>query len=239
MSSQSIPVWAIVPASGAGLRLQGQLPKQYLLLDGKPIITHTLDRLLSFDAIDGVVLVLKAGDKHWKDLNYQSEKPVLTATGGAQRQDSVHSGLQSLLQLKLNNLLVMVHDAVRPLVSHEDLGTLLEAAIEHEAGALLALPVADTLKQQDENCCVDRTVAREGLWRAMTPQVFGASLLGRAIDHARHNNLELTDDASAIEMLGMNPRLVTGSADNIKITYPGDLALAQQILQSQRELADS
>jgi 2-C-methyl-D-erythritol 4-phosphate cytidylyltransferase len=129
----------------------------------------------------------------------------------------------------------MVHDAVRPLVSHADLQKLIEAALDHRAGALLALPITDTLKHQDEDLNIDRTVPRAGLWRAFTPQLFKAKLLYRALEQAIQNDREVTDDASAIEALGMRPRLVECSAENIKITYPQDLSLASQIWQRQRE----
>jgi 2-C-methyl-D-erythritol 4-phosphate cytidylyltransferase len=234
MNSKS-PVWAIVPASGIGHRMQSPVAKQYLQLDNKTIIEHTLDRLLSFDGIDGLILVLQAGDRNWEALNYQFSKPLIVTTGGKQRHDSVFNGLQKLLELKMDNPFVMVHDAVRPLVLHQDLQNLLDAAVEHEAGGLLALPVSDTLKQQDEFGNIERTVPRKDLWRAFTPQMFRAELLYRAIEHVRQNNLNVTDDASAVEALGMCPRLVVSSAENLKITYPADLPLATMILKRQRQ----
>ena len=238
MNSKS-PVWAIVPASGVGHRMQSPVAKQYLQLDNKTIIEHTLDRLLSFDGIDGLILVLQSGDRNWQKFNYQSSKPLIVTTGGKQRHDSVFNGLQKLLELKMDNPFAMVHDAVRPLVLHQDLQNLLDAAAEHEAGGLLALPVSDTLKQQDEFGNIERTVSRKDLWRAFTPQMFRAELLYRAIEHVRQNSLNVTDDASAVEALGMCPRLVVSSAENLKITYPADLLLAAMILKRQRqELTD-
>ena len=234
MNSKS-PVWAIVPASGVGHRMQGPVAKQYLPLDNKTIIEHTLDRLLSFDGIDGLILVLQAGDRNWEALNYQSSKPLIVTTGGKQRHDSVFNGLQKLLELEMDNPFVMAHDAVRPFVLHQDLQNLLDAAVEHEAGGLLALPVSDTLKQQDEFGNTERTVSRKDLWRAFTPQMFRAELLYRAIEHVRQNSLNVTDDASAVEALGMCPRLVVSSAENLKITYPADLSLVTMILKRQRQ----
>ncbi|MCZ6471287.1 MAG: 2-C-methyl-D-erythritol 4-phosphate cytidylyltransferase [Gammaproteobacteria bacterium] len=235
MSSKTGPVWAIVPASGFGHRMQGQKPKQYLPLDGKTIIEHTLDRLLSFDGIDGVVLVLRPDDRDWQTINYQSEKPLITTSGGELRQHSVFNGLLKLLEQKFDDPYAMVHDAVRPLVCHADLRKLIEAAIDHSAGALLALPITDTLKHQDQDSNIDRTVPRAGLWRAFTPQLFKAKLLHRALEQVIENNREVTDDASAIESLGLRPRLVECNAENIKITWPEDLSLATQILRRQRE----
>lgn len=235
MSSKTGPVWAIVPASGVGHRMQGQKPKQYLPLDGKTIIEHTLDRLLSFDGIDGVVLVLRPDDRDWQTINYQSEKPLITTSGGELRQHSVFNGLVKLLEQKFDDPYAMVHDAVRPLVCHADLRKLIEAAIDHSAGALLALPITDTLKHQDQDSNIDRTVPRAGLWRAFTPQLFKAKLLHRALEQVIENDCEVTDDASAIESLGLRPRLVECNAENIKITWPEDLSLATQILRRQRE----
>ncbi|MCZ6488702.1 MAG: 2-C-methyl-D-erythritol 4-phosphate cytidylyltransferase [Gammaproteobacteria bacterium] len=235
MSSKTGPVWAIVPASGVGHRMQGQKPKQYLPLDGKTIIEHTLDRLLSFDGIDGVVLVLRPDDRDWQTINYQSEKPLITTSGGELRQHSVFNGLVKLLEQNFDDPYAMVHDAVRPLVCHADLRKLIEAAIDHSAGALLALPITDTLKHQDQDSNIDRTVPRAGLWRAFTPQLFKAKLLHRALEQVIKNDREVTDDASAIESLGLRPRLVECNAENIKITWPEDLSLATQILRRQRE----
>lgn len=235
MSSKTGPVWAIVPASGVGHRMQGQKPKQYLPLDGKTIIEHTLDRLLSFDGIDGVVLVLRPHDRDWQTINYQSEKPLITTSGGELRQHSVFNGLRKLLEQEFDDPYAMVHDAVRPLVCHADLRKLIEAAIDHSAGALLALPITDTLKHQDQDSNIDRTVPRAGLWRAFTPQLFKAKLLHRALEQVIENDREVTDDASAIESLGLRPRLVECNAENLKITWPEDLSLATQILRRQRE----
>lgn len=235
MSSKTGPVWAIVPASGVGHRMQEQKPKQYLPLDGKTIIEHTLDRLLSFDGIDGVVLVLRPDDRDWQTINYQSEKPLITTSGGELRQHSVFNGLVKLLEQKFDDPYAMVHDAVRPLVCHADLRKLIEAAIDHSAGALLALPITDTLKHQDQDSNIDRTVPRAGLWRAFTPQLFKAKLLHRALEQVIENDREVTDDASAIESLGLRPRLVECNAENIKITWPEDLSLATQILRRQQE----
>jgi 2-C-methyl-D-erythritol 4-phosphate cytidylyltransferase len=151
------------------------------------------------------------------------------------RQHSVYNGLLKLLEQGFDQPYAMVHDAVRPLVSHQDLRKLVEAAIHHNAGALLALPIADTLKQQDEATNIERTVNRAGLWRAFTPQLFSAKLLHRALEQVIEKDIEVTDDASAIEYLGMRPHLVECSAENIKITYPQDLLLARQILLYQQE----
>jgi 2-C-methyl-D-erythritol 4-phosphate cytidylyltransferase len=160
---------------------------------------------------------------------------LITTSGGELRQHSVFNGLLKLLEQKFDDPYAMVHDAVRPLVCHADLRKLIEAAIDHSAGALLALPITDTLKHQDQDSNIDRTVPRAGLWRAFTPQLFKAKLLHRALEQVIGNDREVTDDASAIESLGLRPRLVECNAENIKITWPEDLSLATQILRRQRE----
>jgi 2-C-methyl-D-erythritol 4-phosphate cytidylyltransferase len=238
MGNNSDPIWAIVPASGVGTRMQGQVPKQYLTFCGKSILEHTLDRLLSFEEINGVILVLRSDDRHWEQLNYQSQKPLITATGGDERQDSVYNGLLKLLELETGDPLVMIHDAVRPLVLHRDLERLIKAGRNNPAGAILGAPVSDTLKRQNEDGSIVETVARKGLWRAFTPQLFRAKLLFAAFKHVRENNLQITDDAAAIEALGMQPGLVESSTQNIKITHPQDLELAAQILIQQKDQAD-
>ncbi len=236
--SNNPPIWAIVPASGVGERMRSSVPKQYLKLGDKTIIEHTLDRLLSFDGIIGVILVLRADDSDWPGLNYQSEKPVLTTTGGEERKHSVFNGLLKLKELDLNDPYALVHDAVRPLVTHKDLACLVKAATNHEAGALLALPISDTIKKQDEQGNSNKSIEREGLWRAFTPQLFRACLLHKALDYVLQNNLKITDDAAAIEALGMKPKLVSCSAENIKLTNPEDLSLAEQILSRQSAWVD-
>jgi len=214
--------------------MQGQVPKQYLQLCGKSILEHTLDRLLSFKQIDGVVLVLREEDQNWERLNYQSRKPLITATGGDERHHSVFSGLLKLLEFETTDPLVMVHDGVRPLVSHQDLQRLIKSAKHNPAGAILGVPVSDTLKRQDDHANIAETVERGGLWRAFTPQLFRAKLLLKALEHVSKNNLTVTDDAAAIEALGMRPALVECSAQNIKITHPQDLELATQIMLQQQ-----
>jgi 2-C-methyl-D-erythritol 4-phosphate cytidylyltransferase len=234
MDNKSEPVWAIVPASGVGTRMQSPVPKQYLQLCGKSILEHTLDRLLSFKPTRGVILVLRQGDQAWEALNYQSQKPLIIASGGKERQDSVYNGLLKLLEIEPGDPYVMIHDAVRPLVSHQELQKLMESAIQNTAGAILGVPVTDTLKRQSENSRILETVARDGLWRAFTPQLFRSSLLLEAYNNVREKNLPITDDAASVEALGMNPSLVESSVQNIKITNRQDLELASQILMRQQ-----
>ncbi len=228
-------IWAIVPASGVGQRMQSDRPKQYLSFCGKTIIEHTLDRLASCEQIHGIILILNSEDKFWANIDYASDKPLLIADGGEERQDSVINGLVSLHEVEQKISLALVHDAVRPLVSLQDLSSLIKAFNQNNDGAILASPVADTLKRADDYGCIAETIDRSGLWRALTPQLFDSKLLLNALEQARESKQLMTDDASAMEAMGYRPSLVEGSGDNIKITRPGDLALAERIWLSQRD----
>ena len=231
-------VWAVIPAAGSGQRMGASLPKQYLRFQHKTIIEHTLDRLLSHAGIDGVVLVLDENDNHWDVLEYQPQKPLFTTVGGAQRHHSVYSGLTTLQYRCGNEPLALVHDAVRPLVTHHDLDKVILAASANESGALLASPVADTLKRQTESGNVGGTVPREHLWRALTPQVFHLAPLLNALKQAIDDSVTVTDDAQALERVGYQPTLVAGRVDNLKITTPGDLRLAEMIWLDQLDQND-
>jgi 2-C-methyl-D-erythritol 4-phosphate cytidylyltransferase len=233
--ASKLPVWVILPAAGVGRRMQGDIPKQYLRFQGKTIIEHCLDRLLSHSEIAGVIIVLQEQDEHWQQLGYQAEKPVFTTQGGAQRQHSVYSGLTTLQYRCGNDVIALVHDAVRPLVTHRDLDAVIDAARGNPAGAILATPVADTLKLQNDRMEIVATHPRAGLWRALTPQVFHLQPLLNALKKVIDDRQPVTDDAQAVELLGYTPALVAGSVQNLKITNPGDLALAEKIWLDQRD----
>lgn len=231
----SSAVWAVIPAAGVGSRMQTEKAKQYLSFQGKTIIEHCLDRLFGHPGIAGAVLVLREDDVEWEQLAYQASKPIFISSGGEQRHHSVYSGLTTLQYRFGNDAIVLVHDAVRPLVSHIDLDRVIHAARGHEAGAILATPVTDTLKLQNDRMEIASTVSRQRLWRALTPQVFHLQPLLNALKRVIDENLEITDDASAIELMGYAPLLVQGDADNIKITNPEDLGLAELIWLDQRD----
>jgi 2-C-methyl-D-erythritol 4-phosphate cytidylyltransferase len=224
-----IPVWAVIPAAGSGGRMRSNTPKQYLSFQGKTVLEHCLDRLLSLPEIAGCVLVLDDSDEHWDGLGYMPAKPLFTTVGGSERHDSVYSGLTTLQYRCGNEVMALVHDAARPLVSHDELDRVIAAARQNTAGAILAIPVTDTLKKQNERMGVESTLPREGLWHALTPQVFHLSPLLKALKRVIDEGLIVTDDAQALEMNGYAPALVEGSSDNFKITAPGDLRLAEKI----------
>lgn len=222
--------WALVPAAGSGLRFGTDTPKQYLYAAGKPLIEHALDALLLHAAIDGVVVALSAGDPHWPGWSRLHGKPVLTCIGGGERADSVLAALRALPAGVAADAIVLVHDAARPNLHAQDISRLHEAAMAHSDGAILAAPVRDTLKRADADANISTTEPRDGIWRALTPQAFRRDLLLRALEAARADGLVVTDDAQAVERLGLHPRLVEGREDNLKVTTPADLALAEFLL---------
>jgi len=232
MIANHLPVWAIVPATGVGARMQADRPKQYLQLGGRSIIEHTLERLLSHPQIEGAIVVLSPQDSYWPQLEFSSDKPVLTCDGGSERFHSVFNGLECLFAHIACDALVLIHDAVRPFVTHADLDRVIAAAGQGDDGAILALPVADTLKMADSAQHILDTRPRQGLWRAFTPQAFRLQLIMAAIAQVIREGLEVTDDASAMEAMGYNPRLVACDHRNIKITHPEDLDFARLLLAS-------
>lgn len=221
--------WALVPAAGSGRRFGGELPKQYLKVADKPLIEHALRALLAHPAIDGVVVALAADDPHWPGWASLCGKPVVTCTGGAERADSVLAALRALPVDVANDALVLVHDAARPNLRGEDIGRLIESASVCADGAILAAPVRDTLKRASGDV-IAHTEPRTGLWRALTPQAFRRDLLLRALEAAIADQMIVTDEAMAIERLGLHPRLVEGREDNLKVTTPADLLLAEFLL---------
>ena len=208
-------------------------PKQYLPLLGRAILQHTLERLGHYPRLRGLVVGIAADDAYWPTLATEIPNLLTTYVGGAERAQTVLNGLRALETYAAPDDWVLVHDAARPCVRHADIDSLLAAVAGHADGGLLALPLSDTVKRADHNGCVEDTVARAGLWRALTPQVFRLAALSDALESAMRAGIEITDEASAMEYSGARPRLVHGHADNIKITEPEDLALAELFLREQ------
>lgn len=222
--------WVIVPAAGSGSRFGGELPKQYAMLAGKPLVAHTLDALLRHPRIAGAVVALAADDAHWPGWTALHGKPVVRCVGGASRAASVLGALRALPDAIPDDAVVLVHDAARPVLHAADMDRLLDAAGRDEAGAILAAPVRDTLKRADGEGRIGGTQPRDALWRALTPQAFRRGLLMRALHEAQQAGIEATDEAMAVERLGLRPRLMEGREDNLKVTTPADLALAEFLL---------
>lgn len=226
--------WVVLPASGVGERMKSHCPKQYLPFQDKTVIEITLNRLLDFDQVQGAIVVISENDEYWPDLNYTHAKPVIVANGGLERFDSVYSGIQKLQELGLEeDIWVMIHDAVRPCVTHEDLALLVNESMRSPHGLFLAQPVADTIKKADQNLNCIATIDRSSLWRAFTPQVFPIEIISKALAHVTNEQIGVTDDVSAVEALGLKPKIILGRSDNIKITFPQDLVIAEVLLANQ------
>ena len=229
MSSPTKQYTALLPAAGIGSRMQASIPKQYLSLGAKTILQTTLESFLHHPLIKQVVLVLHPDDCWYQKLSVSQPHKVLCLSGGEQRADSVLAGLAKLAADEW----VLVHDAARPCISHQDISALIAQVEASQQGAILAYPVKDTMKRGNAQQQIINTVPREQLWHALTPQMFQAGELRDNISAALSQGLAVTDEASAMEWAGYTVNLVKGRSDNIKVTNPEDLALAQWFLSQQ------
>jgi 2Fe-2S type ferredoxin (ISC system) len=219
--------WVVIPAAGAGRRMgAGGIPKQYLRLGDRAVIEHAAAPFLADARCGGIVFALAADDHHFRTLSLARDSRVHTTLGGQERRDSVLAGLRAIDALTGTDPLVLVHDAARPCLQAASIAALLAAAEQHADGALLAVRISDTVKRSDAHGRVESTVARDGLWRAQTPQAFPLRRLMMALER----NVTATDESAAMEAIGARPVLVAGSPENLKITEAADLPLAQQIL---------
>lgn len=229
------PVIAVVPAAGIGSRMQADRPKQYLTLAGRTILEHTLAGLHQHPQIDRVVVAIAADDPYFAQLPMARAPWLEVVTGGAERADSV---LQALSTLPADSW-ALVHDAARPCLEAADVDALLASRHNpHTAGAILASPVRDTMKRAVSGAdpvCIARTESRDGLWHALTPQLFHTGQLRQALSDGLARGLTITDEASAMEAAGYAVALVEGNPGNIKITRPADLALAEFYLASRAD----
>ncbi len=225
----------LVPAAGIGARMGGGVPKQYLPLRGATVLEQTLLRLLALPGLAGLVVVVSPDDAHWRTLAISADPRVITVHGGSRRCDSVLRGLNYLALKATADDWVLVHDAARPCVTAESIAALRSAVETHPVGAILGVPVADTLKQVGAGRDIQGTQSREQLWQAQTPQLFRYQLLHQCLARALGQGQEVTDEASALEHGGYAPLMVSGRRDNIKITHPEDLPLAELILQRQEQ----
>lgn len=233
-------VWAIVPAAGIGARMNSDMPKQYLTLQGATVIAHTLKRLAQLPSLSATVVALHPDDRHWSSRGPELREGLMTCTGGQERALSVLNGLHALAGLARDEDWVLVHDAVRPCVRVSDIEAMLLELETHPVGGLLGVPVSSTLKLANVNRDVVTTLPRDDMWQASTPQAFRYGLLREVLEQAVARGELVTDEAGAMELAGYSPRLVRGGADNIKITFPEDLAMAEVILRAQaQELEDS
>jgi len=232
--NQAPRYFALIPAAGVGARMGAGSPKQYIKIGGKPMLRHTLDAFLSSDLIAHTFVVVSPDDPYI-DAVAPSHGVTVLRCGGASRMESVRNGLAVLANTLAPTDWVLVHDAARPGLTAELIEKLITATGEHPVGGLLGLPVVDTVKRciEGEAC---GTIPRNGLWLAQTPQMFRFQLLREALSAATDPNT-ITDDASAVEALGLTPKLVEGHPRNLKVTLPDDIRIAELYLAvSQPEL---
>jgi 2-C-methyl-D-erythritol 4-phosphate cytidylyltransferase len=227
--------FGLVPAAGSGARMGEALPKQYLSIGNRPVLWYALRRLCGHRSIKRTFVVLHPEDQLFSRYDWSEfgNRLVMLFCGGATRAESVLRGLERMRADVRANDWVLVHDAARPCLSVELLDRLIAELAEDEAGGLLSIPVADTLKRNDGERRVLCTEPREALWQAQTPQMFRFGALRKALRAA--DPATTTDEASAVEQFGLRPRLVMGSAANLKVTYPEDLALAELILKGETQ----
>ncbi|MFY9278348.1 MAG: 2-C-methyl-D-erythritol 4-phosphate cytidylyltransferase [Caldicoprobacterales bacterium] len=222
--------YAIILAAGKGTRMKEKVNKMFLPLRGKPIIAHTLEAFYSLDIIEGIVLVVSAGEEDMMKERvlslYPSKKPVMIVEGGEERQYSVYNGLKSLPS---STKLVAIHDGARPLITPRVIGKSFEVA-EKFGAAVAGMPVKDTIKRVDTGGKVLETPDRSYLWLVQTPQTFSYSLIMEAHNKAMEDKFLATDDSTLVERLGRDVYMIEGGYDNIKVTTPEDIAIAEEIL---------
>jgi 2-C-methyl-D-erythritol 4-phosphate cytidylyltransferase len=224
---------ALSPSAGQSVRFGGTTLKQYAHLMGQPVIAHSIEAVRRHPAVASVTVALAPDDGIYDELVASAYPEVHTVIGGDSRARTVLNGLVSILQRNPASEWVLVHDAARPCLSIAALRRLLTAGLASEHGAILAVPVSDTLKQANSAGCIEHTVDRNRFWAAQTPQLFRTRQLSGHLEAALAAGESPTDDAAAMERAGLHPLLVEGLRSNIKITGPEDLALAEFILQRQ------
>ncbi len=226
-------IWAVIPAAGSGSRFSKTELKQYQMIQGQTVLEHTVSRLNDLP-LSGYVLAISEDDSVAKTLNLAQPDKAHFCVGGAERVHSVLNALTYLSQFASPDDLVFVHDAARPCVTQDCLNHLVNTAIQQNCSAILAIPVRDTLKLVEHKNNIEKTVSRDYLWQAQTPQISKLGILKHAIEKALQDGITITDEASALEYVGETVKVVQGRSDNIKITYSDDLELAKLILTVQK-----
>jgi 2-C-methyl-D-erythritol 4-phosphate cytidylyltransferase len=224
-------VRALIPAAGQSVRFGGSTPKQYARLLDKPVLAHSIAALRQHPAVVAVTVALAHNDEFYDELIRPWYPEVSTTTGGDSRAQTVLNGLNYIRGIDAHCQWVLVHDAARPCLAASSLEQLLLQGLASDHGAILAVAVSDTLKQEQEAGCIDHTVDRSGLWSAQTPQLFPLDALIQNLQAAIRSGAQPTDEAEAMERAGFHPLLVRGLSSNIKITDADDLPMAELILR--------
>lgn len=222
--------WAVICAAGIGSRMASDVPKQYLQLHGRTILEHSLTCFVTHPKIEQIIVTLHPADRWWSNLKLPEQKTILTSQGGAERCLSVLNALNAIKAQAKPQDWVLVHDAVRPCVTQQEIDRLIDT-LQHDAvGGILAVPVRDTLKQVNADAQIIKTLPRAQIWQALTPQMFRFAKLYHALERVIAQGEMVTDDANALEICGEPVKVVIGSTNNIKITYPEDLIIAEHLL---------
>ncbi len=235
--NKGINYWAIIPAAGIGARMQNTTPKQYLILNNKEIIVHSINELLSANIFSKIMVALAPTDKHFAKLNIANNNHIITTIGGDQRYNSVLNSIKAIQktqQYSLNDW-VLVHDAARPCLNKQDIALLINKLQDDAIGGILGYPASDTIKIVDQQSNIQSTPDRSNLWHAVTPQMFRMGVLLESLEYCIKHNIAVTDEASAVENLGYNPKIFNGSVGNIKVTTQEDMLLAEYYLQQTKE----
>ncbi len=226
--------WVVIPAAGVGKRMGVDKPKQYIQVNDKTIIEHTIECFLYREDIEKVVVAISKTDEYWPELDISKHEKVITAPGGEERYQSVFNGLHELKDKAKQDDWVLVHDAARPCLSQSTIDRLMIELRQHEVGGLLAMPCRDTMKRANEAGEIIDTVERESLWHAQTPQMFKYAKLYSAISDVLEKGKVVTDEAMAIELSGFRPLLVKGQQENIKVTHKDDLKYLETYLNEMK-----
>lgn len=234
MTVSTTGIIAVVPAAGIGSRMQAVCPKQYLTIGGKTLLEHSIGSLLANSHISQVIVALHPQDTVFQQLPLAKDTRITTVVGGETRAESVLAGLMTIEPNRYH--WAIVHDAARPCLSAGDLQRLLDLIHHSDIGGILATPVKDTMKRAQRGTdTIDHSVERVDLWHALTPQLFPVQLLIDCLTQALAQGIEITDEASALEFFGYHPQLIDGCSDNIKVTRPEDLALAEFYLSHRKQ----
>ena len=221
--SDSLKYWVVIPAAGEGLRMGVDKPKQYISINNKTIIEHTIDCFIYREEIEKIIVAISKEDEFWSTLEISDHDKIMTVSGGKERYQSVLNSLKMLSSEAEDDDWVMVHDAARPCLNQSAIDRLIIQLKGHDIGGILAMPCRDTMKRSNDTGEIDETVERQSLWHAQTPQMFKYGKLLLAIQDALKNKAVVTDEAMAVERLGFKPMLVLGHQENIKLTYKDDL----------------
>ncbi len=226
--------WVIIPAAGVGTRMGVDKPKQYISVNDKCIIEHTINCFIEREEIEAVVVVISKTDEYWPDLEIARHEKVITAPGGVERYHSVFNGLEVLKGKAEDNDWVLVHDAARPCLNQSAIDRLMINLRSHNVGGILAMPCRDTMKRANESGEISETVERESLWHAQTPQMFKYEKLFTSIEKILSDKVNITDEAMAIELSGYKPMLIQGHQENIKVTNKDDLRYLETYLNEMK-----